>query len=95
MLDDLSGRLAGAEAADVPLTAAQLGTGDMVEMAIDVDKTFKPGGADPRELGIRVYHTFIEPKYGPQASRHTPHRAIVGPRRRLDCSVSGQPRSGW
>ena len=26
------------------------------------DKTFKPGGSDPRELGFRVYHTFIEPK---------------------------------
>ena len=36
--------------------------GDMVEMAIELDKTFKPGGADPRELGFRVYHTFIEPK---------------------------------
>jgi hypothetical protein len=34
----------------------------MVEMAVEVDKTFKPGGSDPRELGIRVYHAFIEPK---------------------------------
>jgi len=33
-----------------------------VEMAIEVDKSFKPGGSDPRELGIRVYHAFIEPK---------------------------------
>ena len=31
-------------------------------MSIELDKTFKPGGADPRELGIRVYHAFIEPK---------------------------------
>jgi len=46
----------------LPITAAQLGTGDMVEMALELDKTFKPGGADTRELGIRVYHTFIEPK---------------------------------
>ena len=45
-----------------PITAAQLGTGDMVEMAIELDKTFKPGGADTRELGFRVYHAFIEPK---------------------------------
>jgi hypothetical protein len=45
-----------------PITAAQLGTGDMVEMSIELDKTFKPGGADTRELGFRVYHTFIEPK---------------------------------
>ncbi len=45
-----------------PLTAAQLGTGDMVRLAIDVDRTFKPGGNDPRELGIRVFHVYIEPK---------------------------------
>ncbi len=31
-------------------------------MSIELDKTFKPGGADTRELGIRVYHAFIEPK---------------------------------
>ena len=46
----------------VPITAAQLGSGDMVEMSIELDKTFKPGGADSRELGFRVYNTFIEPK---------------------------------
>jgi len=46
----------------LPITAAQLGGGDMVDMSIELDKTFKPGGADTRELGIRVYHAFIEPK---------------------------------
>ncbi|HEY2432538.1 MAG TPA: hypothetical protein VGI12_07670 [Vicinamibacterales bacterium] len=45
-----------------PLTAAQLGSGDMVELTIDLDKTFRPGGPDPRELGIRVFHTYVEPK---------------------------------
>ncbi len=45
-----------------PITAAQFGTADMAEITIDVDKTFTPGGSDRRELGIRVYHTFIEPK---------------------------------
>ena len=45
-----------------PIAAAQFGEGEMVEMAIELDKTFKPGGPDPRELGIRVYHAFIEPK---------------------------------
>jgi hypothetical protein len=45
-----------------PLTAAQLGTGDMVNLVIDVDKTFKPGGTDPRELGIRIFHVYVEPK---------------------------------
>jgi hypothetical protein len=48
--------------ATVPLTAAQLGSADLVELTIDVDNTFKPGGGDPRELGIRVFHTYIEPK---------------------------------
>jgi hypothetical protein len=46
----------------IPITAAQLGTGDMVELKIDVDKTFVAGKGDNRELGIRVYHTFVDPK---------------------------------
>jgi hypothetical protein len=28
---------------------------------VEVDKTFKPD-ADPRELGIRVFHAFVEPR---------------------------------
>lgn len=51
----------------VPLTAAELGPGDMVELRIDVDRTFVPaqlpgGGNDTRELGVRIYHLFVEPK---------------------------------
>jgi hypothetical protein len=45
-----------------PITAAQFGTGDMAELVLDVDRTFSPGGADSRDLGIRVFHAFIEPK---------------------------------
>ena len=45
-----------------PLTAAQLGTNDMVDLVFDVDKTFKPGALDTRELGIRVFHTYVEAK---------------------------------
>lgn len=45
-----------------PLAAAQLGQGDMTELVLDVDKTFGPGGGDERQLGIRVFHAFIEPK---------------------------------
>lgn len=45
-----------------PLTAAQLGQGDMTELVLDVDRTFGPGGGDERQLGIRVFHAFIEPK---------------------------------
>lgn len=44
-----------------PIAAAQFGTGDMAEIVVEVDKTFKPN-ADPRELGIRVFHAFVEPK---------------------------------
>jgi hypothetical protein len=51
----------------LPVTAAQLGTGEMAELRIEVDKVFVPatlpnGGNDRRELGIRVFHTFLEPK---------------------------------
>jgi hypothetical protein len=45
-----------------PLTAAQLGSNDMLDLVFDVDKTFRPGGTDPRELGIRVFHVYVEPK---------------------------------
>ncbi len=51
----------------IPLSAAQLGTGDNVEVLISVDKTFVPAlvpgsnSKDPRELGIRVFHAFIQP----------------------------------
>jgi hypothetical protein len=46
----------------MPIEAKQLGSGDMAELTLDVDRTFKPGGGDIRELGIRVFHTFVEPK---------------------------------
>jgi hypothetical protein len=53
----------------IPLAAAQLGGQEMVEMTIEVDRAFVPSqipagqpghGADTRELGIRVYHLFIQ-----------------------------------
>ena len=45
-----------------PITAAQLGASDMAELVINTDRTFSPGGGDTRELGIRVFHAFVEPK---------------------------------
>jgi hypothetical protein len=45
-----------------PITAAQLGQSDMSELVISLDRTFSPGSGDNRELGIRVFHAFIEPK---------------------------------
>jgi hypothetical protein len=50
----------------IPLTAAQLGTADMAELRISVDRTYVPAllpaanSRDPRELGVRVFHAFID-----------------------------------
>src|SRR4029078_8610430 len=50
----------------LPITAAQLGTADLGAMRIQADKTFvpalEPGAktADPRELGVRVFHAFVQ-----------------------------------
>jgi hypothetical protein len=50
------------------ITADQLGAGDTVEMGISVDKTFIPASvpelrsSDPRELGVRVFRAFVQPK---------------------------------
>jgi hypothetical protein len=44
------------------ISAAQFGSSDMDDLVVDVDRTFKPGGDDPRELGIRIYHTYLDPK---------------------------------
>lgn len=50
----------------IPLTAAQLGAADMTEVQIDVDKTYVPAlltasnSKDPRELGVRVFHAFVD-----------------------------------
>ena len=50
----------------LPITAAQLGSGDMVELRFIADKTFVPAlepamkSGDPRELGVRVFHAFVQ-----------------------------------
>ena len=51
----------------IPISAAQLGTGDIVEIRIDVDRTFNPSklpvrALDNRELGLSVFNLFVEPK---------------------------------
>jgi hypothetical protein len=49
-----------------PVTAAQLGTSDTVEMKVSVNRTFVPASvpelksSDPRELGVRVFRAHIE-----------------------------------
>ena len=51
----------------IPLSAYDLGTAEMVELKIQVDQTFVPAqmpdanSIDQRELGVRVFHTFLEP----------------------------------
>jgi hypothetical protein len=51
----------------IPLPATLLGTEEIVDLTIAVDKTFVPAlipeanNKDPRELGIRVFHAFIQP----------------------------------
>jgi hypothetical protein len=45
-----------------PITAAQLGTSDMATITLDLDRTFTPSGGDTRELGIRVFHAFVDPR---------------------------------
>ena len=50
----------------INLTGAQLGSDDMVELHLAVDKTFVPAllnvanNKDPRELGVRVFHAFVD-----------------------------------
>ena len=52
----------------VAVSAAQLGSGDTVEVKIDTGASFVPAltpsakSRDPRELGVRVFHAFVEPK---------------------------------
>jgi hypothetical protein len=51
----------------IPIGAAAMGTGEMVELRLVVDQTFVPAlepgatGNDPRELGARVFHAFVQP----------------------------------
>ena len=52
----------------VPMTATQFGDAENVDLTIEVNQAFVPAqtpaakSTDPRELGIRVFHAFIEPK---------------------------------
>jgi hypothetical protein len=51
----------------INLTAAQMGSGDMVEIRLVANRTFVPAlepgakSSDTRELGVRVFHAFIQP----------------------------------
>jgi hypothetical protein len=51
----------------IPVTASQFGPEDMAELKVLVDKTFVPAllqpppNKDPRELGVRIFHIFVQP----------------------------------
>ena len=72
-LGDQSLEVIPVSAADAPvkkirLTAAQLGSGDMVEIKLVANRTFVPAlepsakSGDTRELGVRVFHAFVQPE---------------------------------
>lgn len=52
----------------IPVSAAQFGDAEMVELRLVADRTFVPAleptenSADTRELGVRVFHAFLQPR---------------------------------
>jgi hypothetical protein len=52
----------------VTLPASGMGGAEMAELQVVVDKTFVPStvsagtNKDPRELGVRVFHAFVDPR---------------------------------
>jgi hypothetical protein len=67
VLDDFTLQPKQPELRKIALKAAQLGAGDVAEIVISVDKTYVPavlvaGNKDPRELGVRVFHAYVDPR---------------------------------
>jgi hypothetical protein len=52
----------------ISLPGAQMGTADLAEVQLSVDPVFVPmtvsqgASKDPRELGIRVFHAYVDPR---------------------------------
>lgn len=52
----------------IPIKTDQLGASEMAELVISVDKSYVPAlvsgssNKDPRELGVRVFHAFVDPR---------------------------------
>jgi hypothetical protein len=67
-LTDLTVEPGKRELKRIPIKADQLGQAEMAELLIAVDKTYVPAllpaasSKDPRELGIRVFHAFVDPR---------------------------------
>ena len=67
VIDTFQVSTADAAIRKVAIKAAQFGPDEVVMIRIAVDKTFvpalaSPGSRDSRELGIRVFHAFVEPQ---------------------------------
>jgi hypothetical protein len=67
-LDEFTLQPGKEELRKIPLKAAQLGDVENAEVHITVDKTYIPAlmpaanSKDPRELGVRVFHAFVDPR---------------------------------
>ena len=67
VIDEFTLRPKEPELRKIPLKAAQLGPEDVAEIVISVDRTYVPAvvnssSKDPRELGVRVFHAFVDPR---------------------------------
>ena len=67
VLDDFALQPKQPQLRKIALKAGQLGSGDVAELVISVDRTYVPavlvaGNKDPRELGVRVFHAYIDPR---------------------------------
>jgi hypothetical protein len=67
VVDDFTLQPKQPELRKIALKAAQLGADDVTELDISVDKTYVPavvmaGSKDPRELGVRVFHAYVDPR---------------------------------
>jgi hypothetical protein len=68
LIDSFTLRFGEPQLRRIPLTAEQLGSGDAVTLVLAVDRTFVPAtmpnaqSTDPRELGVRVFQVYVEPK---------------------------------
>ncbi len=67
VIDSFTLNPGGSDLRRLTIPAAQLGTGETVDLTLVVDKTFVPAhvpalkSGDARELGIRVFRAFVEP----------------------------------
>jgi hypothetical protein len=67
VVDEFTLKPKAPELRKVPLKATQLGSADVAEIVIAVDKTYVPAvvnssSKDPRELGVRVFHAYVDPR---------------------------------